>query len=79
MSRYTVSFDVECTPQDDFIHYQPNTVNAHLVGTAITVVGFSDKEALGMLVRFLAQGMFHDHAKVIEDRARIREKTDEDS
>ena len=70
MTRYTVSFDVEVTPQDDTTH-QPDTVNARLVGTNNIVVGDHPGEAIRMLVQFLAQGFFREHAQAIVEACRV--------
>ena len=58
MRRYTVTVEIECWDQDDLKHFQPDTVNARIVDTDITVVGNVDRGAIRMMFDFLLSGAF---------------------
>ena len=60
MRRYTVAIEVECWDQDDVKHFQPDTVNARIVDTDITVVSGGDQAAIQTMFRFLLTGVFRD-------------------
>lgn len=57
--QYRLSFDVVVVNQNDFKNFQPDTVTAGIVGTAVKVVGDNDSEALRMLLTFLFQGVYN--------------------
>lgn len=52
LRRYTISIDIEVRPQDDFQHFQPNTVTARAPQLGVEWVSGNDAEALDGFFRF---------------------------
>lgn len=76
MRRYQAVVEIECWAQDDIAHFQPNTVNARIVGTDYTVVGDNAESAIHMMFQFLLTGVLRHKADKAIPITILQEATD---
>lgn len=53
--RYTLSIEVEIRPQDDFAHFQPDSVTASAPQLGVEWVSGNDREALSQFFDFFVR------------------------
>lgn len=56
--KYTLAIEVECSAQDDFNHFQPDSVNASIPALGISWVSGNDAEALRDFFAFFIRGEY---------------------